>query len=101
MGSFFFLNFLILFYFILFFYFLFCFVFFCFFCFLFFIHSCTGQYTAIQGYTQLYNYTGLLNVCDRNRFSIDVTIQFALDLFVPERRKIRRIKNEIKDQFVI
>ena len=38
--------------------------------------------------------------CDRNRVSIAVTIQFASDLFVTERLRIRHIKNEIKDQFV-
>ena len=39
----------------------------------------------------------LLNVCDRIRFLIiAVTIQFASDLFVSKRRRIRHIKNEIK-----
>ena len=80
------------------------------------MHSYTGLYIAIQGYTELctaiqshtllnraiHGYTEmcknagmeeirvpvaiLLNVCDRNRLSIAVTIQFASDLFVPERR---------------
>ena len=47
------------------------------------IHCYTGPYKAIQNYKELYT-------------AIAITIQFASDLFVPERRRIRHIKNEIK-----